>query len=788
MLQPLDAAAVRRVGPYVTFAVIGSGGMGAVHLARRADAQGAEAGAGVGAEAGAGDSAVEGAGRPTAPVLAAVKTVHAGLGVDDRFRIRFRREAEAARAVRGPYTAALLDADPDGNPPWLATEYVPGPSLADAVSRLGPLPLPLVRALGADLARALRAVHGARLLHRDLKPGNVLLSADGPKLIDFGIARAFDGTVLTAAGQVIGTPGFMSPEQVAGQDVLGPASDVFALGSLLCWAATGRGPFDDTELAAVFSRISEGHADLVGLPAELHEIVAACLAVDPAARPTTDAVLRALDERAAEERPGAVLARREGPFPWNGEVRELIGTYEAETRRLLAAAPKEPPAAAPGQPPRPHTAPGQAGAPGPWGVPGRAYAPTPAAAPTPAPRGAKRRTGVVATAVAGALALVGGLLVGLGYSGGDSGDGARLGPSPSASAPQPPPVDGIEHVSARDAVGAPRTLSYPAPSPDGSDTPRGWKPWRAAHKGRVSSCVHQEDLLICAGGSSATAFDPADGSVVWQRPNGALIPGVSRDRVYLSEGEAVVVAQRSDGKTVGRWPGTAGFVPTRALAAGGVVYVGYMGDAGVGTASEMMFRAYRESDGSMLWESMVHQAYPWGLTLLKDKLYIPAAGPMSILDPKTGKELGTDRVCLDPVVSLAGTMHCNFNMDGKVEDEIVAAGPDDVVITQQGHEAGAILISAVKASTGRVLWSQPVVSASEPVGLGGTLVVGDRVVVATGMGVTSYALKDGKQLGEPVPATWQVPADETSRPSFLVVGDVFFLTWNDSVVSARIPR
>ncbi|MEU8525024.1 protein kinase [Streptomyces sp. NPDC048629] len=792
MLQPLDAAGVRRVGPYVTVAVIGSGGMGSVHLARRAEGDGGAGGATWG-DAGAG-SAASATAAQAGPALAAVKTIHDGLGIDDGFRIRFRREAEAARAVRGPYTAALLDADPDGNPPWLATEYVPGPSLAEAVTRLGPLPLPVLRALGADLARALRTVHGARLLHRDLKPANVLLSADGPKLIDFGIARAFDGTVLTAAGQVIGTPGFMSPEQVAGQDDIGPASDVFALGGLLCWAATGRGPFDDPELAAVFSRISGGRADLAGLPDELREVVSACLAVDPAGRPTTDDLVRALDARAAGERPGAVLARREGPFPWSPGVRELIGAYEAETRRLLASAPPAPPEAprtppAGGGPVPPMPPAGGSPVP-PMPGPGPAYVtpPSPVTAPSPNAR-TRRRATVAATAVAGALALVAGLLVGLGYfdDGGDR-DGAGRGPSPSAF-PAPPPVDGVESVSAQGAVGSPHTLSYPAPAGDGRDVPRGWKPWRVEDKDGASSCVLQDDLLICAGGTHATAYRAADGSTVWRSPNSRMIPGMSHDRVYLGEGEGVVVAQRSDGKPVGRWPGAAGFVPTRALAAGGVVYVGYLGDAGIGTAGEMMFRAYRESDGSMLWESTVHNAYPWGLTLLGGKLYIPVAGPLTVLDPKTGKTLAEKEVCLDPVVGPTGEMHCSSTMGGKVQDPIVAAGPDGVVIAQAGSEVGEVRLYAAIESTGQVLWSRPIDTAGEFVGLGNTLVVGDRVVVATASGVASYGLKDGKPLAAPVPATWRIPQDDpNAQPTFLAAGDVFFLTWGGSVVSARIPR
>ncbi|MGW1926481.1 serine/threonine-protein kinase [Streptomyces massasporeus] len=170
----------------------------------------------------------------------------------------------------------------------------------------------------------------------------MICAADGPKVIDFGIARAFDGTVLTAAGMAVGTLGFMAPEQLDGTGAVGPASDVFSLGVLLCWAATGRGPFDDAEAAAVIARIAEGHADLRLVPDDLRELVRACLAVAPNARPTTDALVRALDPRTAGERPGALFARSEEPFPWPAGVRELIGAYEAKKREVVASAPLVP--------------------------------------------------------------------------------------------------------------------------------------------------------------------------------------------------------------------------------------------------------------------------------------------------------------------------------------------------------------------------------------------------------------------------------------------------------------
>ncbi|WP_241683051.1 serine/threonine-protein kinase [Actinomadura sp. J1-007] len=221
-LRPEDPA---ELGPHRLVARLGQGGMGRVYLARSR------------------------AGR-----LLAVKAVHARYAGDPGFRARFRREVAAARLVTGAFTAPIVDADPDGSPPWLATAYVPGPSLRDAVLRHGPLPEGAVRTLGAGLAEALDAVHAAGLVHRDLKPSNVLLAADGPRLIDFGVSRAAADATLTADGAVIGSPGYLSPEQAEAGEA-GPASDVFSLGATLALAATGRPTFGEGPLEVLLYRV-----------------------------------------------------------------------------------------------------------------------------------------------------------------------------------------------------------------------------------------------------------------------------------------------------------------------------------------------------------------------------------------------------------------------------------------------------------------------------------------------------------------------------------------------------
>ena len=268
-LLPSDPAAV---GPYRLTSRLGTGGMGQVYLARSPGGR-----------------------------LVAVKVIRAELAADGGFRSRFAREVRAARSVSGMFTAPVVDADPGGQPPWLATAYVPGPTLAEAVAERGPLRPEVVVTLGAGLAEALAAIHTAGLVHRDLKPSNVLLAADGPRVIDFGIARAADATALTLTGTVMGSPGYLSPEQADGHPV-GPPGDVFSLGAVLAFAATGAGPFGDGPAAALAFRVVHAEPDLSAVPARLRPLIARCLAKNPADRPTPTELLTALNAGQAEPR------------------------------------------------------------------------------------------------------------------------------------------------------------------------------------------------------------------------------------------------------------------------------------------------------------------------------------------------------------------------------------------------------------------------------------------------------------------------------------------------------
>jgi hypothetical protein len=248
-------------------------------------------------------------GRSSGGRMVAVKLVHAELAGDPVFLRRFRREVEAARRVGGEWTAPVLDADTESAAPWVATGYVPGPTLAETVERHGPLPEDSVLALAAGLARALRAVHACDLIHRDLKPSNVLVTIDGPRVIDFGIVRAVDASVATRTGALIGSPPFMAPEQVRGAEVTA-ACDVFSLGSVLAYAATGRRPFGSgaNGLHALLFRVLQEPPDLEGLSGPVRALAESCLDKAPEQRPTPAEILESLPPSPARWLPAEVIA------------------------------------------------------------------------------------------------------------------------------------------------------------------------------------------------------------------------------------------------------------------------------------------------------------------------------------------------------------------------------------------------------------------------------------------------------------------------------------------------
>jgi hypothetical protein len=271
-MRPPGPADPEQVGPYRVEAVLGQGGMGRVFLAR--------------------DESSEAKGPVALKVLTRTGDATAWT--------RFRRELAAARLVTGGGTARVLDGDPDADPPWLATEYITGPTLDQLVAARGPLGAQATAALAVGVAGALAEIHAAGVVHRDLKPANIILAADGPRVVDFGIARTTDATTLSVTGWTMGTPGYMAPEQIAEPRGVGTAVDVFALGAVLVFAATGLSPYSGGDPATVVYRIVHGTPNIDGVPRELRELVVGCLARDPAARPRVEAVaaagLRLVDE------------------------------------------------------------------------------------------------------------------------------------------------------------------------------------------------------------------------------------------------------------------------------------------------------------------------------------------------------------------------------------------------------------------------------------------------------------------------------------------------------------
>jgi hypothetical protein len=297
-LAALQADDPRRIGPYMLLGRLGSGGMGRVYLARSPGGR-----------------------------QVAVKVIRPQLAEDEGFRARFAREVSAARKVGGVFTAQVVDADLDSPVPWLVTAYVPGTSLKEAVEQHGPLPTATVLALAAGLAEGLNAIHAAGVIHRDLKPSNVLLAPDGPRIIDFGISSAVDATTLTGTGFMIGSPGFMSPEQAEGMPV-GLPGDIFSLAGVLIFAARGEGPFGGGDTAALLYRVVHATPNLDQIPDKIKPLISRCLSRDAARRPT-----------AAE-----FLTELTAAYPSAADLSEWLptGILEPSVRHVVEAGPRPP--------------------------------------------------------------------------------------------------------------------------------------------------------------------------------------------------------------------------------------------------------------------------------------------------------------------------------------------------------------------------------------------------------------------------------------------------------------
>ncbi|MFF2792419.1 serine/threonine-protein kinase [Streptomyces sp. NPDC058049] len=418
--EPLRADDPSTVAGYRIAAQLGAGGMGRVYLSHT---QG---------------------GRPVA-----IKVVRPELAEDPAFRRRFRREVEAARRVRGAYTAELIDADADATPPWLATLYVPGPSLSQAVARRGPLPVPAVLWLMAGVAEALQAIHGAGIVHRDLKPSNVLLAADGPRVIDFGISLAADTTAHTATGATIGTPQYMSPEQASADEVTA-AADVFALGQTAAFAALGEPLYGTGPSATVLYRIVHSAPDLSRLPEELRPLIARCLANDPQERATPTEIVAWCRTQLGED-----AEADGGPALWREVTGPELTVPEPVPEPVPAPAPAPWSAPAPGSP---HTM-GQV-----WQPP---VLPEPAAPEGPEQRRKRRQRNALLTAasVTAVAVLLGTLWAVIDWTADGLRDRAK---SPTAEGT---PAGGARSASGDPTRGAAGSAPKPSQSPSQSPSP-----------------------------------------------------------------------------------------------------------------------------------------------------------------------------------------------------------------------------------------------------------------------------------------------------------------------------
>ncbi|MEX0168660.1 protein kinase domain-containing protein [Streptomyces sp. LMG1-1-1.1] len=835
VLGPLREGAPRQIGPYEVLARLGAGGMGEVFLGRAAEPTetevGAGAGAGVGAgtgaeaaetgggagpgvESGAGASAV---GRPVTGTFVAVKTVRRDVAGDPAFRDRFRREIRVAGLVDSRYAAAPVGGDADAEVPWLATAYVPGPSLSQAVRRGGALPVATVRALGADVARALADLHRAGVLHRDLKPGNVMLSVDGPRLIDFGIARSNTATTMTATGLMVGTPSFMSPEHVAGARHVTAASDVFCLGSLLCYAATGEDPFGDGPLAAVLYRVSQAEADLSRVPDELRGTVAACLALDPEARPTPQRLV----ERLA---PGAAAK----VFPWPEGVHDHIGAYGRELAQLVAsggplleAAPASGPVVTPA-------------------VPGLHSVPTQAPVARPAAPPRRRRGRVVAAVLA--LAVVAG---GVGTY--------LLWPEPGkpqapakAAPPAGPRVPGVDDRGLADASGV-------VPQ-NAAQRPVGWKSWHTQLTAPAFGCSAGDKVLVCRTTDGRyEALDPASGKKLWDvarpkdtpgetyvSPTGYPFTGGSATRPTVHDGTVVLVAgaslQARDARTGAvRWDkpamGPQGFWDTRPVVADGMVFAATEVTQDVNSTRSAL-TAFSLADGRELWSkeltnevisSAERQSYE-PVAYARGVVYALSQGGLVAYDGKRGtllgqvdqdakachelKVSGTSAYCAEAGYGTdsgtdvhlldARTLATKASLPGQLAKAApTAVGPHTVVTWGKG-------LRVLDPRTGETLASFPLKAA--PAGLAQSwstpLLAGDRVVYADYSSLYTVRIgadgKPGAIQATPVPGAPGPRAEEDGydpnwgeflhkqirRPEVLPVGGIAYVVFDKGVVAA----
>ncbi|MEV6538602.1 serine/threonine-protein kinase [Streptomyces sp. NPDC051665] len=563
MVDQLTQHDPRRIGPFEVLGRLGAGGMGLVYLARSASGR-----------------------------RVAIKTVRTELAEDQLFRVRFTREVEAARAVSGFYTAAVVDADPRAAVPWLATAYVPAPSLEEIVNECGPMPAQAVRWLAAGVAEALQSIHGAGLVHRDLKPSNVLVVEDGPRVIDFGIASGVSNTRLTMTNVAVGTPAYMSPEQAKDSRSVTGASDVFSLGSMLVFAATGHPPFHGANpVETVFMLLREG-PDLQGLPDELRPLIESCMQMEATGRPNP----ADLQAQLAPHLFGSGSDDSGTASAWLPERAVTL----IETRRG-------------GRPPvKPTPTAGRSGGGGRAAVP-----PPPSRDPVvPVPVGAPD-TGPVR--LAGAPVPIG--------------PGPRVADARAAAVKAPPPEAGLvaSWSRPRPGVNGADPAAVPPPPALPPETASGWRPWRFRMSNDVWGTPTVAGDLVYVTSFEVHALDVQTGRRSFKTRDVAWSMAVADGRIHASDGPTLFALDAREGGDLWRLSTEAWVYSLKADR--GTVVTGTRG-GGV--------QAWEASTGQKLWQLTGAQtdfeSPEAGPALHDGTVYVWQDARLRALDARTGDE------------------------------------------------------------------------------------------------------------------------------------------------------
>ncbi|MCF3137177.1 outer membrane protein assembly factor BamB family protein [Streptomyces olivochromogenes] len=651
MVDQLTQHDPRRIGPFEVLGRLGAGGMGLVYLARSASGR-----------------------------RVAIKTVRTELAEDQLFRVRFTREVEAARAVSGFYTAAVVDADPRAAVPWLATAYVPAPSLEEIVNDCGPLPAQAVRWLAAGVAEALQSIHGAGLVHRDLKPSNVLVVEDGPRVIDFGIASGVSNTRLTMTNVAVGTPAYMSPEQAKDSRSVTGASDVFSLGSMLVFAATGHPPFHGANpVETVFMLLREG-PDLEGLPDELRPLIESCMQMEATGRPNP----ADLQAQLAPHLFGSGSDDSGTASAWLPEKAVAL----IESRRGGRPAAKPAPAG-------PRSG-GRAALPPPPShdpvIPGPALpVGTPAGAPDTGP-----------VRLAGAPVPIG--------------PGPRVADARAAAVKAPPPEAGLVASWSRPRPGVNGAdPAVPAPPPAPPETASGWRPWRFRMSNDVWGTPSVDGDLVYVTSFEVHALDVGTGRRRFKTRDVAWSMAVADGRIHASDGPTLFALEAREGADLWRLS-TESWVYSLHADRGTVV----TGTRGGGV------QAWEAANGQKLWEisgcQTDFESPEAGPAVHDGTVYVWQDARLRALDARTGEERWS--------YPIGDAASC-----GGVPVRLTPA-PDGYVYISAGTR-----VLAVDVASGMVRWhfEAPAVFLCPPTFVPGPAVTGGGIYLADYLG-TVYAL------------------------------------------------